>query len=210
LAKNGLADKEIWINETNAPPSNDPQEPPWSPARFPISQQEQAAFILQEFALAFSAGAARVEVYKLRNSADHPESIEPFGLLRADDSRRPAFGAYRVATTYLSGFRTATRSRSGEAVAVTFDRGAQTTTVLWNAGRRPLRVTVRAILPEGKLVDVTGKITPVRATGGAYRIDLPPATCRTGGRCMIGGAPLLLVEDGPAQGRQALTASAQR
>ena len=210
LAKHGLAGKEIWINETNAPPSDDPQEPPWSPARFPISQQEQAAFILQEFALAFSAGAARVEVYKLRNSADHPESIEPFGLLRADDSRRPAFDAYRVATTYLSGFRTATRERSGEAVAVTFDRGAQTTTVLWNAARRPLRVTVRAISPEGSLIDATGKATPVRATGGVYRIDLPPATCRTGGRCMIGGAPLLLVEEGPAQGRRALSTSTQR
>ena len=48
--------------------------------------------MLQEFSLAFAAGASRVEFYKLRNSADHPESIEPYGLLRADDSPRPAFG----------------------------------------------------------------------------------------------------------------------
>ena len=53
---------------------------------------------------------AGCEVYKLRNSADHPESIEPFGLLRADNSPRPAFDAYRTATTYLGGFRSAATS----------------------------------------------------------------------------------------------------
>jgi hypothetical protein len=210
LGRHGLADKEIWINETNAPPSSDPQEPPWSPPRFPVSLQEQAAFILQEYALAFSSGAARVEVYKLRNSADHPESIEPFGLLRADDSRRPAFDAYRVATTYLAGFRSARRESQGDVTAVTFDRGERTTTVLWNAGKQPLRVVVRAIAPQAVLVDVAGKITPIRASSGVYRVNLSPATCRTGGRCMIGGAPVLLVEDGPARARRALVISSGR
>ena len=64
---------------------------PWSKPRYRVSLDEQAAFVLQEFSLAFAAGATRVEFYKLRNSADHPESIEPYGLLRGDDSRRPAF-----------------------------------------------------------------------------------------------------------------------
>jgi hypothetical protein len=210
LARHGLANKEIWINETNAPPSNDPQEPPWSPPRFPVSLQEQAAFILQEYALAFSAGATRVEVYKLRNSADHPESIEPFGLLRADDSRRPAFDAYRVATTYLSGFRAARRETQGNVTAVTFDRGEHTTTVLWNAGKKPLRVAVQSIAQDAILVDATGKLAPIRATGGAYRVNLPPATCRTASRCMIGGAPILLVENASARGRRALVLNARR
>ncbi len=62
LARHGLADKPIWINETNAPPSNDPLEPPWSAPRFPVSLQEQAAFVIQEFALAFSSGAERGRV----------------------------------------------------------------------------------------------------------------------------------------------------
>jgi len=207
LARYGIAGKDIWINETNAPPADDPQEPPWAPARFPISQKEQAAFILQEYALAFSSGAARVEVYKLRNSTDHPESIEPFGLLRADDSRRPAFAAYQVATTYLGGFRSALRETQGDATAVTFDRDTKTTTVLWNAGRRPLRVAVRAVAREGKLVDEAGNATTVRPTGGFYRLDLPSATCKGGGRCPIGGAPRLLVEEAPSNGRRALAVS---
>ena len=54
--------KELWINETNAPPSDDAQEPPWSKPRFRITQAEQAAFVLQEFSLAFAAGASRVAV----------------------------------------------------------------------------------------------------------------------------------------------------
>jgi len=142
---------------------------------------QQAAFIVQEFALAFSAGAARVEVYKLKNTADHPESIEPFGLLRADDGRRPAFDAYRVVTTYLAGFRSARRETQADATAVTFDRGAQTTTVLWNAGKRPLRVAVRAVASQARLVDEAGNIRTIRPAAGVYRIDLPPATCRGAG-----------------------------
>ena len=90
-------------------------------------------------------GASRVEFYKLRNSADHPESIEPYGLLRADDSRRPAFAAYQVATTYLSAFRSARLEQMGEIYAVTFDRGGQTTTIVWTLGREAQQVHVKAI-----------------------------------------------------------------
>jgi hypothetical protein len=50
LARHGMAGKQVWINETNAPPSDDPQEPPWSTPRFRVSLEEQAAFILQQFA----------------------------------------------------------------------------------------------------------------------------------------------------------------
>jgi hypothetical protein len=207
LAKRGITGKEIWINETNAPPSDDKAEPPWSKPRFRVSLQEQAAFVIQEFALAFSSGASRVEFYKLRNSADHPESIEPFGLLRADDSPRPAFAAYRVATFYLRDFRTAYRQRAGDVVAVTFDRGEQTTTVLWAAGRKTTRARVRAIAPQAELVDELGRVRVVKPVNGAYLIDLPGATC-SNQPCMIGGAPRLLVEAGRANGRPALGAPA--
>lgn len=204
LRAHGISGKELWINETNAPPSDDPQELPWSPPRFRVSQQEQAAFILQEFALAFSSGASRVEVYKLRNTPDHPESIEPFGLLRGDDSRRPAFYAYQVAATHLSEYRTARREKRGDTIAVTFDRGARTTTVVWTTSRKPARVLVRAIAREALVVDEAGRTRSITPRNGYYTIDLPGATCSTGGLCMIGGAPRLLVEAGPPAGRLAL------
>ena len=206
LARRGITGKEIWINETNAPPSDDPQELPWSAPRYRISLDEQAAFVIQQFSQAFAAGASRVEIYKLRNSADHPESIEPFGLLRADDSRRPAFDAYRAVTTYLRDFRGVVKQQLGDVVAFTFDRGGQTTTVLWTWGRTPARVRVKAIAPEGLLVDERGRTSAIKAADGSYLIDLPGASCGNSAACApgIGGAPRLLVEAGAAAGRVAL------
>jgi hypothetical protein len=207
LTKRGITGKEIWINETNAPPSDDKEELPWSKPRFRVTLQEQAAFVIQEFALAFSSGAGRVEFYKLRNTADHPESIEPFGLLRADDSRRPAFAAYQAAATHLRDFRSAYRQRTGDVTAVTFDRGDLTTTVLWTVARKPTRVRVQAVAPKATLVDEQGRTSGVKAVNGVYLIDLPGATC-SGQPCSIGGAPRLLVEVGRANGRAALGALA--
>ena len=182
LARRGITGKEIWINETNAPPSDDPQEPPWSAPRYRISLDEQAAFVIQQFSQAFAAGASRVEIYKLRNSADHPESIEPFGLLRADDSRRPAFDAYRAVTTYLRDFKGVVKQQLGDVVAFTFDRGGQTTTVLWTWGRTPARVRVKAIAPEGLLVDERGRTSTIKPADGSYVIELPGATCSDAAR----------------------------
>jgi hypothetical protein len=205
LARRGITGKEIWINETNAPPSDDPQELPWSAPRYRISLDEQAAFVVQQFSQAFAAGASRVEIYKLRNSADHPESIEPFGLLRADDSRRPAFDAYRAVTTYLRDFKGVAKQQLGDVVASTFDRGGQTTTVLWTWGRAPALVRVQAIAPEGLLVDERGRTSAIKSVDGSYLIDLPGASCGHSAACApgIGGAPRLLVEAGAAAGRAA-------
>jgi len=207
LKRHGITGKELWVNETNAPPSEDKLEPPWSKPRFRVSLEEQAAFVLQEFSLAFASGASRVSFYKLRNSADHPESIEPYGLLRGDDSRRPAFTAYQVATTYLRDFRTARREQSGTINAVTFDRGSATTTVVWTTGAARTRVKVRATAREALLVNERGEAQRIVAQGGVYLVDLPAATCLNRGECLIGGAPRLIVEEGAARGRKALVAA---
>jgi hypothetical protein len=206
LARYGMAGKQIWINETNAPPSDDPQEPPWSTARFDVSLDQQAAFIIQQFSLAFAGGASRVQVYKLRNTADHPESIEPFGLLRADDSPRPAFAAFKTATTYLAGFTSARQERQGDVLAVTFERGDQTTTVLWTDGSTPRSVAVQAITAQAVLVDERGQTQAVSAANGVYLLTLPGAPC-SDPPCRIGGAPRLLVEQGAAAGRAAWAAA---
>lgn len=207
LKKHGVKGKELWINETNAPPSEDKRELPWSKPRYRVSLDDQAAFVLQELSLAFAAGATRVEFYKLRNSADHPESIEPYGLLRGDDSRRPAFTAYRVATTYLRDFRSAVRETAGPVNAVTFDRGSATTTVVWTTAAVGKRVSIRAVGAEALLVSERGETRRIKAQQGFYTIDLPAATCTNRAECIIGGAPRLIVEQGAARGRKALTAA---
>jgi hypothetical protein len=210
LGGRGVMAKELWINETNAPPSDDAQEPPLGTPHFQVSMAEQSAFIIQEFSLAFAAGANRVEFYKLRNSADHPESVEPYGLLRADDSRRPAFDAYRTLTTYLSGFRSAQWERFGDVHVVTFDRGDTTTTVVWTMGRTTTDFTLNAIAPQATLVDEQGNAQPVTASNGTYTLALPAAICSARDDCFIGGAPRLLVEAGTPGARPGIIPLALR
>ena len=200
LDQYGLQDKAIWLNETNAPPSSDPTEPPHREPRFKANQAEQSAFLIQGHAMAFAAGADRVQVYKLFNSTEHPEDVQPFGLLRGDKSRRPAFAAYQVVTTYMRGVESATHYRLGEVSVVALDRGGETTTVLWNWSQTPQTVSIIALSEQALLVDEQGNSRPIHPNSRQYTISLPPATCFDGD-CFIGGPPRLLVEPGHADDR---------
>src|SRR5207245_699567 len=62
---------------------------------------QQAAYVLEGFALARAAGAARMSIYKMLDEG--PEGPgELYGLVRNDGSTRPAFDAYKTAVKYLS------------------------------------------------------------------------------------------------------------
>jgi hypothetical protein len=193
--------KPIWIAETNAAPSQDPAWPVPN-AQFDISLDEQAYYMLQALSLGIAAGAERIAVYKMAdNETDRAANPEPFGLVRMDGSRRPAFAAYRVATTYLAGFRSGSWDRRDDISVVTVDRGAQTTTVLWARIPEPQTAMVPARTTRALLVDVWGAARTVYPERGYYFIDLPGARCAQG--CMIGGAPYLLIEDAPASAHTA-------
>lgn len=204
LDAHGLGHKPIWINETNAPPSEDFIEPPTAPVPNKITLEEQADFIIQAFALALAGGAERIAFNKMRNERIHPESVEPYGLLRGDNSRRPAFNAFRVVTTYFAGVQTTTWLQLGSVYIVTLDRGGQTTTVLWNMAPTPALFTLNAIASQGLLVDEQGNEQVVTAGNGVYAVQLPGAICSTGANCFIGGAPRLVVESGSPDQRASL------
>jgi hypothetical protein len=191
----GLADKTIWLNETNAPPSNDPAEPPHREPRFKATLSEQSAFMIQGHAMAFAAGAERVQVYKLFNSTEHPEDVQPFGLLRGDKSRRPAFDAYKVVTTYMGNIETAHLFKQGDVDIVVLDQATKTTTVLWNTAPTTRTLTLNAIAGQALMVDEAGNTQTLTPNHGAYRLTLSPAECSSGD-CFIGGPPRLIVEQG--------------
>jgi len=183
--------KPIWIAETNAYLSR-------------LSPEEQAFFIFQAFSVEIAAGAQRIAVYKMADTeTDSAADPEPFGLVQADGTRRPAFTAYRVATSYLSGFRGGSWDRRDDIAVVTIDRGPRTTTVVWartpdaQTGMIPARRT-RALL-----VDVRGGARTVYPERGYYTIHLPGARCPDG--CQIGGEPFMLVEEAPATANTAPT-----
>jgi len=195
LYEYNLDDKPIWINETNAPPTDDHLEPPWAEPLFIVSSQEQAAYIIQAHALMLAGGAERIEVYKMQNSLNHPEDVEPFGLVRSDGSRRLAFHAYRVVTKHFADYVETHWLQQGNIYVVTLDRDGKTTTILWNTSQHELLFTLNAIAEQALLVDEVGNEQVIMATDGSYTLRLPEATC-TAGECLVGGMPRLLIEDG--------------
>lgn len=207
-------DKPLWIVETNAAPSLDPQMPAPN-ARFAITLEEQAAYTIQAFAMGIAAGAARIAVFKMIDtSTDLAANPEPFGLLRADGSRRPAFNTYRVATTYMAGFQGGQLEQRPDVSIVTIPRASGTTTVLWTRTPSPVTVQVPARATSGTLVDMWGHRRGIAASGGVYTVQLPGASCTHGPPCIIGGPPYMIVEGDvdalpppPAQPPPAATAS---
>jgi hypothetical protein len=192
LAAYGLQ-KPIWLNETNAPPNSDPL---WfmPQANYEISLEEQASFLLQSFALALSAGAERIAVYKWLDN-DLPPHFEPFGIIRPDFSRRPAFDAYRLITTHYVGTRSAREDRHSPYTVVTLERGDLTTRVLWARTEADATVSVPALAVQARLIDQTGAEQLIEPVDGQYTLALPRARCADKRGCIIGGTTYLLVED---------------
>ena len=190
-------DKPIWLVEANLVPSNDPAWPAES-AHPEATLDDQAAFVVQAAALAIAGGAERISIYRL---ADTEESLAqnplPYGLVRSDGTRRPAFTTYQVAATYLSGYRSAQWERQDLVSLVVVDRGEQTTTVAWALSSEPQTTLVPALTTRGLLVDALGGAWIVYPERGYYTLELPG--CASEGACPVGGLPLLLVEDSPEQ-----------
>ena len=187
-------DKPIWLTETNAAPSTDPAWPVPG-AKFTITLDEQAHFIIQSLAMALAGGANRVAIYKMADvPADRAANPEPFGLVREDGSRRPAFSAFQVGANYLSGFtEAALTTRNDLYTIVTVKRGeGGWTTAAWTRQPSPQKISVPAHAKQATLVDWNGRKQTITARDGQYEIEIAGATC-TGG-CIIGGAPRLIVE----------------
>lgn len=191
LMKEFGLEKPIWI-EVGVAPSEDPAWPV-PDARFRVTLEDQAAFIAQAMALGIAAGAERIGVYRMADTEqDLTTRPEPFGLVRTDGSRRPAFIAYQVAATYLSGFRRGEWVRRDEVSLVVVDRGHQATTMAWSRTSRSQTTLIPAETTQALLVDLWGEARIVYPERGYYALHLPG--CDDDGACLIGGPPVMLVE----------------
>ncbi len=191
--------KAIWINETNARPSMDPEWPVEVQA-FNIDLEQQAWYIPQALALGYYAGAERIAIYKLVDINMNPGD-ESWGLIRPYDfSKRPAFYAYKNSIKYLAGFQyPIRREQSANHFIFSFSRPQGTTRVMWARNPSTVTLKVAALADSGMLVDpITGTETPITAVNGFYDITLEAARCH--GECLMGGPPVFLVEDVVAEG----------
>ncbi|MEA3341773.1 MAG: hypothetical protein U9R15_17550, partial [Chloroflexota bacterium] len=193
LAAYGLQ-KQIWINELNAPSNFDP--PYWElpGANFDISLEEQAGFLLQTFALALNQGADRIAVYKWLDG-EMVVGSEPFGIIRSDYSRRPAYDAYRLITTHYAGAISARKDQQPLYTVVTLDRGDRTTRVLWARTASDVTISLPALSLQARLIEQSGVEQTIQPVEGQYTLTLPRARCADKRGCIIGGPTYLLVEE---------------
>jgi hypothetical protein len=193
---------------------------------FRITLAEQASFLIHAYALGIAAGYETVfwqamqddpppvpdELWGLVRYADDPDNADPRRV-------RPAYTAYQVAAKYLSSAERAelvTVDRPDPANHrayapryqwwihdVVLQRDTRRTSVLWNGAATPAKVALPKRGTSAKLVDQRGEETPLQPEGDRWTISLAAASRRftlfggdPPGYHYVGGAPLLLVEEG--------------
>ncbi|MEO0564901.1 MAG: hypothetical protein AAF125_22530, partial [Chloroflexota bacterium] len=200
----GLTDKVIWINETNAPPTQDPDWPVDRPV-FKYTLEQQAAFLVQAGALAPAAGVERVAVYKLFDQA-LPPGGESFGILvPGTEAPRPAFDAWRTVTQTMTNRVAATRYTSERVDMVVLEHAtAENTAVVWSRVGEPIEVSVDgiglmrwdALMPDNGLQAMENGVVTLAAA--ICNGDDPAIPCPVGGMPLVvrGGPDMTIQEIG--------------
>ena len=153
--------------------------------------------------MGMAAGAQRIGIYKMKDTpGDVAANPEPFGLIRADGSYRPAYYTLQVATQMLAGATRASRDRWDDVGQVKIEQEGGSTTVLFSRVPGPRTAEAPATSSSAELVDMWGHRQVVYAQDGVYRIELPAAPCSqsAGDYCMIGGPTYYLVQGNPTGG----------
>ena len=209
MTSHGL-DKPWWLAETNAPVTDDPSWPVES-VTLSVLQPEQAAYMPQALAVALAVGIDRIAVYKLIDTpSDRAANPEPFGLLRMDGSKRPAFETYRVAIEQLDGVWGGQRERWNEVGQIRLDGNGRSTTVVFSRLPAAQEAMVLASAETAQLITQTGEASTIKPVNGFFQIPLPPAICSQsiGDYCMIGGQTFYVVQASPRQQPATPTATA--
>lgn len=188
----GLASIPIWLEAGVAATLDRDDDPP---PTLGITPQMQADFAVQAAVLAVGLNVERLAVQKL---ADDPGG-EPWGLLRADGSARPAYAAYRAAIDLFSeaGAATYFANRAGEVVML----GAPEPRliVFWTMGEMPVDLVVtspevgeaaaRLDLTSGEDQSLTSELFSWPA---AFTVSASAAARDANGFLTVAGSPRLL------------------
>jgi hypothetical protein len=198
MAARGMDDHPIWLTETGAPIYGDdwPGVNNLGKGDNYLTIDQEAAYTIQSYANALAAGVQRYYFFRAHDA----DMGEPFGLIRNDQSLRPAYVAYQVAAQYLRGENQVTRvtTPSGDATRVSLWGTPQgKISVLWNRTPHPVTYTLPAAMPTATLIDRLGVTQTVSAEGGNYALSLPVATANLVSNpadYIVGGDPLIIIE----------------
>lgn len=194
LDGNGLTEHQIWINETNAAPTIDPN---WMVERpvFNLDLQHQSQFLVQSAVLALAGGAERIAAYKLYDQ-QLPMGAESFGILSPPDaSPRPAFITWQMISERFNDISSASfrQSDTVDAVQLLHTNGQQSL-VVWARTDGGATVDISASSDKAYLLDAYGNITLLQAENDVYTLHLLPALCEEGEGCFLGGAVAILIQ----------------
>jgi len=199
-----LQKKPIWVDEANARPSVDPYAvlPPDSP--YTVTLDQQAAYIVQAAALSLAAGVQRFAIYRLYDDHYQPGVTEPWGLVRFDGSRRPAFETYRMVIRTFADTTYAQWRHSERSSLVTLEQPGRTIYVMWTRTDQPVRFHVAA-RKSGEIatqVSVYGATSDLKAAavpgseGWWFAVTAPGAQPDGSGESLIEGSPVILIVQG--------------
>lgn len=201
----GLMGKAIWVDETNARPTIDPYIAVPPDPLFEVSLGQQSDYIVQAAAVSLAAGVERFAVYRLYDNHYAPGISEPWGLVRVDGTRRPAFDTYRTVIHLFAGTERAQRYASDRSSLVTLEMDGRTVYVMWARKTDPVQFYVEAAGSgeTARQVRASGTeraVEPVQAAGQSgwwYALDAPGAVLNQTGHVAVEGSPVILALDGP-------------
>lgn len=170
----GLGAKDVWLSEFNASPRRDPAAAIGTP--FQVSLEQQADFVVQAAAIALAEGVDRMAVYRLWDNDFVPGQTEPWGLLRADGSQRPAFFAYQQVIQRMNGAGQITHVQRGGAEMVMFQFADRTLYALWSSGVDAGEFVINAAdVADAGVVDAARNPVSVPIVDGRAVIPAPGA-----------------------------------
>lgn len=225
LAERGIPAKPIWVTEAGLPIWAEHPGPCWDPAspgRADLA--EQAGYIWQALPEALAAGVETLFYFQLYDDCGNgPTSYDAFGLVRnhagnqcwapfdrpcwqmdpkVAGTPRPAYAAFQVAARELRGARLVRQTPAAAGGRrIVFARPDARVTVAWSAaGAQSVAVDAAAASATLHTIDPAGAVTSrtLAAAGGRYTVGLaaPSNHNGIGGRPIVAGLPVILVERG--------------
>jgi hypothetical protein len=192
-----VSDHPIWLTETGVMVWDDASVDPF-PTKydFAATQEEAAAYVIQSYANAWASDVERYFHFR----ANDADMSEYFGLMRNDQSFRPSYVAYQVATRYLVSptMTTAWTYSSGVRRVTLWGAPHGKVSVLWNRTPNAFDFNYEGTLSTAKLVNQRGTTQSITATDGGYTVTLPGATANLvsdPNDYIIGGEPYLIIEE---------------
>lgn len=194
LDSRGLMEHAIWINETNAAPTDDPE---WYVERpvFQLDLEQQASYIVQASALALASDVERIAVYKLFDQA-LPAGGESFGItVPSTGLPRPAYNSYRMAVEYFADVTNAELFQTDAVNVVQMQvEESHMLTVAWARDNTPATIDILATGEKAYRLDQYGNMTVQYPIDGNYQVELEPARCTETDGCFIGGEVSILIQ----------------